>query len=168
MKTSSAFVKAQEEYPIFSGRPFNRLGLPISLFCPAFARLLYNLQHLPARATDQETLESTILLFGIVQQRYGSEIDYQRAITPMISKILQLPEEELSRARSYTSSRSHHVAESDIAVFVPLAGGSQVQCANALHIEVKLALLEADIQSIYTHRKHVTHKDAVRPEGLTL
>ena len=157
---NGVFNEEQEKRPIFNGRSFSRLGLPVSLFCPAFAQLLYDLDHVETRRVVPEILKSTAHLFAAAQQEYTSVEGFRQTMSPILHRIFRITETEIST--KFKSTWQDRYVENDGVV---LATPSDSQHAIVWNEKWRLTLCEADIPSVYAYRKHLAFNDKVRPEG---
>lgn len=160
-KSFATYIREQQWYPIFNGQPFSRLGLPISVFHPIFAHLQDDLDHLQTRPVDPSALANIARLFYVMQQGHESEKHLREFTLPIICKLLKLQVDKVEM--EYSKYDGQPQAESDGAVLVALLPNNLPvpQRAIAVHFEWKLQLMEADIQSLCTFRKHVAHIDKV-------
>jgi hypothetical protein len=117
-------AREQQERPIFMGRPFPRLAMPISLFYPDFSQIQEELQSLDSRTRDPTQVGCTAKLFAVMQQadEFADDDSFHKACSPIIRQLLDIGDDEF-RLNVVHYKNSRRAVECNSLVYFPTPGG---------------------------------------------
>ncbi|KAI0338085.1 hypothetical protein BDW22DRAFT_1348635 [Trametopsis cervina] len=110
----SDFFAEQIKHPIYNGRPFARVGLPVAIFIPAVAKLQDNLENIGTYQPRATTVALTAKLCRIIsQQDFRKDSVFMEAVNPVLSEILGLENGELQQFYQTQDLTGRRFVESD-------------------------------------------------------
>ncbi|KAI0338332.1 hypothetical protein BDW22DRAFT_1401804 [Trametopsis cervina] len=157
VKSNTIHYQEQAARPIYNGRPFTCIRLPVSILDPTLAQLQDDVEHIDKHPPKAETVAQTAKLVHTLQQQHENENKMMVVTMPLFLQLLGI---DPSEAKTNYKLGSPSITASDAAVLFPLADPESF--AIALHFEGKLSLTEADVESILTYRKHVAYRDELQ------